>query len=109
MDVTAQKNAEERLRRERVRIKTLEGDVFEAYSFNVTRNTQIDLQTADAALMITPVRDEVVRQALAVAPPIGDPDSETRQVMLMAVPPPQRAMSSPLFIADWRINFPSES
>jgi PAS domain S-box-containing protein len=82
MDVTAQKNAEERLRRERVRIKTLEGDVFEAYSINVTRNTQIDLQTADTALMVTPVRDEVVRQALAVAPPIGDPDSETRQVML---------------------------
>jgi len=40
IDVSSQKNAEERLRRERVRLKTLEGNTIEAFSVDVTRRRQ---------------------------------------------------------------------
>jgi len=81
-NVTAQKKAEERLQKEKVRIKTLEGSTFEAFSFNVTKNSQANLVTSDAGLMDIDVSETVRREADIYAPAIGDPQSETRNVML---------------------------
>ncbi|MEA5050009.1 MAG: response regulator [Oscillospiraceae bacterium] len=81
INITSQKEAEERIREERIRQKALEGSVVEAFSFNITRNTQANLQSASPILYESPVRDEVVSQAEILAPSLpGDP--KPREVLL---------------------------
>ena len=84
LNATAQVAAKERLQKERVRLKTLEGGIFEAFSFNLTKNSEPDIQTADEGLFGEPLRDEVVRQALHLSPPISSAHAKTREVLLRA-------------------------
>jgi Osmosensitive K+ channel histidine kinase len=82
IDITVQKSAEEKLHQQMVRLQSLEGDTVEAFSFNVTKNAQVDLQTMDMKMMNIPVSEEVIRDADEVAPAMGDPQAETRQILL---------------------------
>ena len=84
LNTTAQVAAKERLQKERVRIKTLEGGIFEAFSFNLTKNAEPDIQTADEALLSEPLPDEVVRQALRISPPLSSVHEKTREILLRA-------------------------
>jgi len=84
LNVNERKNAEERLRRERVRLKSLSGNTVEAFSFNVTQNSEPEIQSHDEALMREPVSEEVVELAARVAPPIGGENARTREILLRA-------------------------
>ena len=84
INISDRKNAEDRLRRERVRLKSLEGKTFEAFSFNVTQNSEAEIETNDEAVLNGPVSDEVVRQALRISPPIGSANAKTREILLRA-------------------------
>ena len=84
LNVTAQVAAKDRLQKERVRIKALEGGIFEAFSFNLSNNSEPDIQTEDAKFFSEPLRDEVVEQALRISPPISGAHAKTREVLLRA-------------------------
>ena len=84
IDVTARKEAEERLRQERMHLRTLEGNVFEAFSFNLTKNDQPTLQTSDSGMETAVVDEELLQTALRIAPPLGDTNAATRDVLLRA-------------------------
>lgn len=83
-NVTDRLAAEERLHRERVRLKSLEDNTFEAFSFNVSKNSSPEIQTHDEAMLQVPIREEVVREALRISPPIGRADAKTREILLRA-------------------------
>jgi two-component system sensor histidine kinase/response regulator len=82
IDVTEQKDAEERLREERLRQRALEGDIIEAFSFNVTKNTQANLQSSDEISYNEPISSKVSEEAERIAPPTDDGRSKTRTVLL---------------------------
>jgi signal transduction histidine kinase/ActR/RegA family two-component response regulator len=83
-DLDQQKQAEERIRRERVRLISLEGTTIETFTFNITTNSQTDLKTIDTGMMQLPLAPELLEQAETLAPAIGNPNALSRQIMLHA-------------------------
>jgi signal transduction histidine kinase/PAS domain-containing protein/ActR/RegA family two-component response regulator len=81
IDVTERINAQEKLRKERVRMKTLEGGAFESFSFNVTRLSQPELQTLDDGLAGAEITDEIVNEALGICPEMSGGNPDARDVM----------------------------
>lgn len=84
INVTAKKKAEEKIQRERVRLKTLEGDVVEAFTFNLTKNSEPEIRTSDEEFMTGEIDDELEETALRISPPIGNIHSKTREILLRA-------------------------
>ena len=68
VNVTAHKSAEDRLQRERVRQMSMEGGVFEAFSFNLSKNTMPTLQTTDKGMNDVKITKEMLDGRLAIAP-----------------------------------------
>ncbi|MFA6775963.1 MAG: response regulator, partial [Sphaerochaetaceae bacterium] len=84
LDITARKNAEMRLRKEQVRLRSLEGDVVEAFTYNVTRNTQEMLENKGLFRYDDPISEDVKALVDRIAPPPLDGNPFTRG-MLYAV------------------------
>ena len=84
LNVTAQKNAEERLRKERVRLKTMDSGIFESFSFNLSSSTDPEVQTADKAMLEGVVDEGLMREALRICPALADTNPATREVLLRA-------------------------
>lgn len=82
INVTSRKNAEERIRRERVRLKTLEGGIFEAFTFNLTKGAFPDIQTEDTSMLEVKITDEMLREALSVCPQMQESCPTTRELFL---------------------------
>lgn len=98
INVTEKKNAEDRLRRERVRLKALEGNTFEAFSFNITQNSEPEVQTLDKAMLEGSVDPDIEKEALRISPPIGSANAKTREVLLRAAGRIPDAADRELFI-----------
>ena len=81
-DVTARHEAQERLQKERVRMKSLEGNVIEAFSFNVTQNSLAEVATGGDPSLGEPVPDAVRAEAAAIAPSIGGEQTPARRLLL---------------------------
>ena len=99
LNVTAQKNAEERLRRERVRLKVMDQGVFESFSFDLTKTSDPEMQTTDTAMLEGTVSRELLDEALAVCPPLADTNPETREILLRAAARIPEKKDRELFIA----------
>ena len=84
LNVTVQKNAEERLRKERIRLKTVDRSIFESFSFNLTKSSDPEIQTADRAMLEGPVSEELLNEALAICPPLASTNPATRDILLRA-------------------------
>ena len=84
LNITARKNAEDRLQKERIRLKSLEGNVFEAFSFNISKSSQPNIQTTDEAMLSLTVTDEMLDEAVRVCPPLRDSNPATREILLRA-------------------------
>jgi hypothetical protein len=84
LNVTAQKNAEERLRKERVRLKAMDRGVFESFSFNLTKSDDPEVQTEDKAMLEGSVSKEILSEALAICPPLANTNPATRDILLRA-------------------------
>ena len=84
LNVSARRLAEDRLQKERVRLKSLEGGVFEAFSFNITKGSQPNIQTADDAMLRLPLTDDMLREAVRICPPLQDSNPATREILLRA-------------------------
>jgi len=84
VNVTEKMHSEERLRKERVRLKTLEGDVFESFSFNLTKASQPEIQTRDEAILQVEVSPNMLDEAVRICPELSSTASETRDVLLKA-------------------------
>jgi two-component system sensor histidine kinase/response regulator len=84
INVTRHMQAEERLRRERVRLKSLEGNVFEAFSFNISTNSEPDIQTSDQAMLAGTVDDALLKEAIAICPALSSTNPATREILLRA-------------------------
>ena len=81
-DVTSQKLAEERFQQERIRLKSMDGDIVEAFSFDITKASQPNIQTLDQGFMDMPVSDEVRTEALRYAFPNNGQENLSWQVLL---------------------------
>lgn len=84
VNVTRRKNAADRIRKERVRQKSLEDNVFEAFSFNLTQNSQADLITSDKAMLHLAITDTLYKEAVSIAPSLAHTNPATRDVLLRA-------------------------
>ena len=84
VDMDPQKRAEEKIHLERMRLIALEGATFETFTFNITTNAQADLHTSDTKMMQLTLSEELLQQAELWAPAIGDPNCNSRQIMLHA-------------------------
>ena len=84
INVTDKRNAEERLRRERVRLKALEGGIFEAFSFNLTKKNDPDIQTRDTAMLSGEVDKALRETALRLCPALAASNPATLEVLLRA-------------------------
>ena len=84
LNVTSQKNAEERLRKERVRLKAMDPGVFESFSFNLTKSSDPEVQTQDRAMLEGAVSEDLLAEALAVCPPLANTNPATREILLRA-------------------------
>jgi len=84
LNVTSQKNAEERLRKERVRLKAMDRGVFESFSFNLTKSSDPEIQTADKAMLDGGVSEAILAEGLAICPPLANSNPATREILLRA-------------------------
>ena len=84
INVTAQKNAEERLRKERIRLKAMGSGIFESFSFNLTKMSDPDVQTEDKAMLEGTISEELMKEALAVCPQLAHTNPDTRDILLRA-------------------------
>ena len=92
LNITGRKAAEERLRKERLRVKALEGNTFEALSFNLTRNSLPEFQSSDSGLLIEPISKELEDQARKISSRLAGVRPETRSILLHAaarIPDPE--------------------
>ncbi|HUM84037.1 MAG TPA: response regulator [Lachnospiraceae bacterium] len=84
VDVTDTMLSRERLFKERVRLKTLQGGVFESFSFDLTKASQPEVQTKDEAMLKTEVSEELLEDAYRICPPLEQTNPETRTILLKA-------------------------
>ena len=99
VDITERVNAEERIRKERMRLKSMENGVFESFSFNLTKVTDPEIQTSDSELMKGSVSGEILREALALCPPLAEGNPATREILLRAAARIPDASDRALFIS----------
>ena len=84
INVTGRRRAEERLRKERMRLKTMENGVFESFSFNLTRASEPEIQTSDQAMLEGGVSETLLKEALDICPPLDNANPMTREILLRA-------------------------
>lgn len=84
LNVSSRKQAAERLERQRLRLRTLGGSAVETFSFNVTKNSDANLQTVDEELMDQPIPDEIYREVMRLSPPLNGEESESLRFLMRA-------------------------
>ena len=84
INVTSRKNAEERIRKERVKLKSLEGGIFEAFTFNLTKGTDPDIQTADSGMTESVTDSSILAEALELCPSLAVSSPATMNILLRA-------------------------
>jgi len=85
INVTATKEAEERIQKERVRSKAMEGNVFEAFSFNLTKNQALEVQSRDEGYNKAVITDEILQATFESEPLLKKANRETLIIFLKAV------------------------
>ena len=85
IDITEQRRAEERIRQERLRQKSSYGNALEAFSFNISRHDDVELQTTQQELYQMPVKEEILQEAEHYIPHGGHGTSRARSVLLAVV------------------------
>jgi PAS domain S-box-containing protein len=83
VNITERKTAEERIRRERLRLKTMENGVFESFSFDLTKASDPEIRTSDRE-MKGPVSEQILKEALELCPPLKATNPATRDILLLA-------------------------
>src|SRR5574344_2461 len=92
LNITGRKAAEERLRKEQLRVKALEGNTFEAFSFNLTQNSLPEFQTSDNDFFKEPIPGELEKLAAQISSRLAAVRAETRDILLHAaarIPDPE--------------------
>lgn len=84
INVTAQKNAEERLRQQRVRLKAMDRGVFESFSFNLSKFSSPDVQTSDKAMLEGDLSEDILNEALQICPALARSNPAIREILLRA-------------------------
>jgi two-component system sensor histidine kinase/response regulator len=84
VNITREMEASEHIRQERVRQKTLEGQVFEAFSFNLTQNSEPYFNTRDKSMLDEDLPEELVKRSLRISPALTSTKAETRKILLHA-------------------------
>ncbi len=99
IDVTERTQAAERLRQERMHLKTLEGGVFESFSFNLTKLTRPDIKTKDEIVLSSEISPEILEEAIGICPALACTNPETREILLRAAARIPDAKDRELFIS----------
>lgn len=81
IDVTKRLREEDRLREERVRLKSLEGGIFESFSFDLTRPSKMEMQTRDEAMLNAEITPEALAEANRICPPLENANASLRELL----------------------------
>jgi len=84
IDVTKRLQEEDRLREERMRLKTLEGGIFESFSFDLSKPGKIEVQSRDDAMLNAEIGAEALAEANRICPPLESADPRSREILLKA-------------------------
>jgi len=84
INVNDKVSEEKHFKTEQLRGKTLEGNIFEAFSLDITSNSGIDMQTKDRVMLEQEVTEQVVEEAVAVCPSLARSNIAARDVLLKA-------------------------
>jgi two-component system sensor histidine kinase/response regulator len=84
INVTERKKAEERLNEEKIRQKNLGGNVFESFSFDLTKNSNPSVKTSDTKMLESEVSESLVKEAIRLCPPLANTNPATREILLKA-------------------------
>jgi two-component system sensor histidine kinase/response regulator len=99
VDVTKKLREADRLREERVRLKTMEGGIFESFSFDLSRADKLELQTRDDAMARAEITPALLAEALRVCPALESAGARSREVLLKAASRIPDADDRALFIS----------
>lgn len=83
-NITKQKVAEERLREKMLRVRSLSGNNFETFTFNVTKGNGHTLNTTDPDFVETPVLPELWQEALQLCPGLRHVQEDACRIILQA-------------------------
>jgi len=84
VNVNGKVKAEERIHKERLRLKSMENGVFESFSFNLTKASDPEVRTTDSGLMKGSISADLLKEALALCPPLKSTNPATRDILLLA-------------------------
>ena len=84
VNITGRKTAEERIRRERLRLKTMENGVFESFSYNITKASDPEIRTSDRGMTEGIVNEQMLKEAFELCPPLKSASTAVRDILLMA-------------------------
>jgi len=92
VNVTRNILEENRLREKLLRLRSLSGNTFEAFTFNLTQKTDPDIQTKDQAMLTQELPEQLREEAYRICPPLKDSNPATVEILLRAasrIPDPQ--------------------
>ena len=84
LNVTQKIREENRLRERLLRLRSLSGNTFEAFTFNLTQKSNPDIQTKDHQMLEGPLPEAIKEEALRICPPLGDSNPATVDILLRA-------------------------
>ncbi|MCI2061931.1 MAG: response regulator [Eubacteriaceae bacterium] len=84
IDVTEKIHAEERFSKERMRLKSMENGVFESFSFDLTRPSEMEIQTYDDAMLETIISKKELNEAIELYPSLAAANPKSREILLKA-------------------------
>ncbi len=84
LNVSQQKREEKVLRDKLLRLRSLSGNTFEAFTFNLTQRTNPDIQTKDSKLLEQVVPTKIREEALRICPPLLESNPATVDVLIRA-------------------------
>jgi PAS domain S-box-containing protein len=82
LDVTDRKKAEQLIQKERMRFRAKEGNIFETFSFNLTKNSEPVIQTMDKEMIDAVITDDIYNEAVAISPNLANSTPAVRSIML---------------------------
>ena len=83
-NVTQKKLEEHQLQEKLLKLRSLTGNTFETFTFNLTKKTNPDIQTRDWKLLEISVPEELKREAFVICPPLKESNPATVDVLLRA-------------------------
>ena len=84
IDVTEKIQAEEHFSKERLRLKSMEDGIFESFSFDLTRPSEMEIETYDKDMLDVSINEKVLDEAVRMCPPLAWANPNSREILIKA-------------------------